>query len=208
MTTARAGKLERQRARIEALILADPNRSARSIATEVGCSPNTVLRLRNLHVQVNDDRCTVNGTGGAAHPGSENLLPPAGPGNDRAATHGAYSAARRAPLEDEHRERLRRLYPAEADDLVNLQAKRCALVDLYSSWLSEHGPVRGRGDVTPAGRELRLLLDSAERAGAAMEARSAVRAVGAGVQTLADIAAEYEGQAGEPPAVEVVESGR
>jgi hypothetical protein len=200
-----AGKLERQRQRIRQLIEADPVRSATSIANEIGCSTHTVIRQRELHMQMHTADCTVNGTARAAHAGSANLMPPAERGNGRALSHGGYSAARRAPLEDEHRERLRQLYPAEADDLVNLQAKRCALVDLYSSWLLEHGPVRGKGDVAPAARELRLLLDSAERAGAAMEARSAARAVGAGVQTLADIAAEYQDGAGEPAPAEVIE---
>jgi hypothetical protein len=189
MTTARSGKLARQRQRIEALFVADPDRSARSIAAEVGCSPNTVLRLRNLHVQVNGADCTVNGTAGTAHPGSTNLLPPAGPGNDRALQHGAYSAARREPLEAQHRDRLRLEFPSAPDDLINSAARRCAMLDLFSSWVADHGPVRGRGDVAPAAREMRLLLIDHERAYAALGEREADGGAGRR-QTLAEVEAE------------------
>ncbi|MCW3030959.1 MAG: hypothetical protein JWM66_1092 [Solirubrobacterales bacterium] len=41
---ASRGKLERQRERIRALLDADPQRSSRSIALEIGCGVNTVIR--------------------------------------------------------------------------------------------------------------------------------------------------------------------
>jgi hypothetical protein len=161
---ASRGSLERKRERVRELLRADPSRSSRSIAAEVGCSPHTVIRQRELHVQVHDADCTPV----AAHPGSANLIEPAGPGNDRAVTHGAYSQARREPLEDLHRDRLRLAYPSAPDDLVNAAAKRAALVDLFSAWIAEVGVVhRGPGNlphVSDAARELRRLLNDLEAA--------------------------------------------
>jgi len=84
-----------------------------------------------------------------------------------ATKHGAYSAALRQPLEDQHRDRLRSAYAAAPDDLVNAQAKRAAIIDLLSAFIADHGVihrVKGRPDVTPAARELRLLLDASDRA--------------------------------------------
>jgi hypothetical protein len=178
--------LERQRERIVALVGADPERSSRSIAAEVGCGVNTVIRARERHVP----RDAENGTTRAAHAGSENLLPPAAPGNDRAVRHGAYSQARRAPLEVQHRERLRGEFPSAPDDVVNVMARRLAMGDLYAAWLADHGPVRGRGDVAPAARELRLLLSDHERAYAALgefEGNASARPR----DTLASIEAEH-----------------
>jgi hypothetical protein len=162
----RKGKLERQRERVRELLRADPSRSNRSIAAEVGCSHHTVGRTRELLPAVLP---ASDGPGSGPHPGSGNLIAP-GPGNDRAVTHGAYSEARRRPLEDEHRERLRAEFPEARDDLINAAARRCAMIDLFSAWIAEHGPVRGRGDVVAAARELRMLLTDHERALAALDA--------------------------------------
>jgi hypothetical protein len=164
MSVSRA---ERLRERIEALMKADPGRSARSIAKEVHCSPNTVLRLRRLHVQVNGADGTVNGAAETEHRGSANLMAPAERGNDRAASHGAYSQKRREPLEAMHRERLRLAYPNAADDLVNSAAKRAAMIDLFSAWIEDVGaihPNRGLPLVSDPARELRRLLNDHEGA--------------------------------------------
>jgi hypothetical protein len=159
---ASSGTRERRRVRIVEMLRAAPDRSSRSIAGEVGCSPHTVIRLRKLHVQVHDPERTP----AAAHPGSENLQP-AGPGNLRASTHGAYSEARRAPLEDLHRDRLRLAYPSAPDDLINSAAKRLAMADLFSSWIADVGLIHNRGGlphVSDAARELRILLRDHEAA--------------------------------------------
>jgi hypothetical protein len=161
-------KLERQRERIVELLRADPERSSRSIAAELGCSHHTVTRLRGQPGQTPaDDR-----PGNGQRPGSANLIPPAGPGNDRAVTHGAYSEARRAPLEDLHRERLRAEFPNAlaspgGDDLVNLAARRLAAADLLSAWIDDAGPIFARGgaaEVSAPAKELRVLMDGHERA--------------------------------------------
>ena len=131
--TARAGKLERQRQRIRVLLDTDPERSATSIAKEIGCGVHTVERVRERHLPQQG----VNGTPAMAHPGSANLLPPAEPGNARATKHGAYSEARRAPLEQQHRERLRAEFPSARDDLINSAAKRAAMIDLFSGWCED-----------------------------------------------------------------------
>jgi hypothetical protein len=161
-------KLERQRERVRELLRADPSRSSRSIAAEVGCSPHTVIRQRAPHVQAHEP----NGTPATARPGAANLIAPAGPGNDRAVTHGAYSEARRRPLEDLHRERLRAEFPNAVaspggDDLVNAAARRLAMADLLSAWIDDAGPISARGgaaEVSAPTRELRSLMDAHERA--------------------------------------------
>jgi len=181
-------RAERRRARIEGLVLADPARSNRDIAREVRCSHHTVARVRaGLPGLVPAGACPAE-VGSGQHPGSGNLIEPAGPGNGRAVTHGAYSEARRRPLEDEHREQLRRLHPDAPDDLLNLRARRLALIDLFAAHVSDAGPVRGKGDVVPAAAELRRLLDSEERAAISMHERER-ESRGAGL--LAGIEAEY-----------------
>ena len=72
---ARRGKLERQRERIVDLLRADPSRSLRSIAKEVGCGTSTVSRTRDRYVTQDAD----DGTARTRRPGSENLIAPADP---------------------------------------------------------------------------------------------------------------------------------
>jgi hypothetical protein len=161
--------MERQRERIVALLRADPSRSLRSVAREVGCGTSTVSRTRERYVS----RDVVDGTAKARHPGSANLIEPAGPGNQRAITHGAYSAARREPLEQQHRHRLRQSYPSVADDLINASAKRAAMIDLFSAWIYDAGAVhahRGLPAVSDPARELRRLLSDHEAAIERLEA--------------------------------------
>jgi hypothetical protein len=183
----KASRLERQRQKIRELVDVDPTRSSTSIARELRCGVNTVIRTRERYVPPSAANGTANGKA-TAHPGMANLSPPP-LGNDRAVQHGAYSAARRAPLEAQHRDRLRAEFPQAPDDLINAAARRCAMLDLFSAWVADNGPVRGRGDVAPAARETRLLLLDHERAFTALgELDRAGR--GAGHQTLADIEAE------------------
>ncbi len=90
--------------------------------------------------------------------------------------HGAYDVARREPLEREHRELLRRTYPNAADQAVNAQAKRAAMIDLFAAWIADKGVMtatRGKADASGAAKELRLLLDASDRAIAALEATNA-----------------------------------
>jgi hypothetical protein len=184
------GRLERQRERIRELIEADPKRSSTSIAREISCGVHTVIRARERHVPRHDENGTANGTA-TAHPGSANLIEPAGPGNDRAVRHGAYSSARREPLERRHLEALRRAYPGASDALLNASAKRLSMIDLFSAWISDAGavhPVRGQPVVSDPARELRRLLNDHEHA---IERLEASEASGAGRRlTLADIEAE------------------
>jgi len=151
---AAKGKLERRRERILALIEADPQRSARSIAATVGCSPNTVLRARRLHMQVNGPDCTLNDSASAAHPGMANLIAPAEPGNDRAVTHGAYSAARLEPRVQALTGELRTVVPGyqPADDaVITMLALLLAQLEQVNAWLADHGLFKNvaRGELQP-----------------------------------------------------------
>jgi hypothetical protein len=186
-------RAERRRERIEALIRADPSRSNRSIAQEIGqCSHNTVARVRGgLPGPLTTGDGPAHAVSGQNHPGAENLIEPAGPGNDRSLRHGAYSSARREPLERRHLEALRLAYPTASDALLNASAKRLSMIDLFSAWISDAGavhPVRGQPVVSDPARELRRLLNDHEHA---IERLEASEASGAGRRlTLADIEAE------------------
>jgi hypothetical protein len=82
-------------------------------------------------------------------------------------THGAYSAARREPLEQQHRERLRLAYGAAPDDLINAAATRAAIVSLLAAFVNDAGVVFARGkiaEVSAPARELRLALRDHEQA--------------------------------------------
>lgn len=158
---------ERRRTRIEALIRADPARSNRSIAAQIGhCSHNTVARVRA------GLRTAENGPAGADRGPNHASLAPPPIGNHRAQRHGAYSAAVRAPLEDEHREQLRQTYPNAPDGYVNAAATRLSMIDLFGAWLRDRGAVhevRGLPVVSDPARELRRLLVDHEAAIARLE---------------------------------------
>jgi hypothetical protein len=189
-------RAERRRDRIEALIRADPSRSNRSVAQEIGqCSHNTVSRVRaGLPGLLPGEDGPAHVVGGQ-NPGAANLIEPAGPGNDRSLRHGAYSSARREPLERRHLEALRLAYPTASDALLNASAKRLSMIDLFSAWISDAGavhPVRGQPVVSDPARELRRLLNDHEHA---IERLEASEASGAGRHlTLADIETEYAEQ--------------
>jgi hypothetical protein len=134
----RAGSLERQRQRIAAALLSDPSRSNYGIAREVGCSHHTVAGVRGQMPAVECQPPTAR----TGNPGSANLVPPAGPGNLRAATHGAHSEALVAPLRVRFLERLREQYPAVGEELLRVQAHRAAQLELLTAWTDEHGIVR------------------------------------------------------------------
>jgi hypothetical protein len=129
------------------------------------------------------------------------------------ATHMAYVEAVRAPLEAQHRDRLQGTFPGASatpagDDLINASAKRLALLDRFSAFLDDKGPItarKGKADVEPAARELRLLLDAHERA--VVQLAELEREHGAGGRTAA-MEALMRGRGelpDEPPDAEVVE---
>jgi len=123
-------------------------------------------------------------------------------------THGAFNAAMVAPLEEEHQQRLRAEFPGAAqtpggDDLINSCARRLAMLDRYSAFVSDSGPLRahgGRAEVQPAAREARVLLDAHERSIERLMALEREHG-GAGGQTLAQVEAELiaagDGQDGD-----------
>jgi len=87
-------------------------------------------------------------------------------------SHGAYVAAMTAPLEAEHQARLRDRYPTAAataagnDLIIDISCRR-ALRDRFAAFIDDAGPLTlrgGKAEVQAAARELRLLLDSDERA--------------------------------------------
>ena len=82
-------------------------------------------------------------------------------------SHGAYAAALREPLEQQYREAQRRLHPRAPDSLINTQSRRLAMAHLFGASVDDHGVIlrrRGVDDVSPAARELRLLLEAIDRA--------------------------------------------
>jgi hypothetical protein len=139
-----------------------------------------------------------------------NLRPDAG------RKHHAYVDSVRAPLEAEHRTRLQATFPAacatpEGDDLVNASAKRCALVDRFSAFLEDRGPIvarKGQAQVEPAARELRLLLDAHERAVvqlAALEREHGAGGRDAAMTALMRARGELPAADEDPPDAELVD---
>lgn len=159
-------KLERRRERIEALLRAGPSRSNRDIAREVGCSHMTVGRLRaDLAGQLstsNEPDTAANGQ----HPGSENLIAPAGEGNLRAGKHLAYSETRLAPLRVALEASLRDEFGVFIDARrLWLAADLLARVEAARSWLDDRGGVvrNKAGEVYP-------VVDRVDRWGARADA--------------------------------------
>ncbi len=164
--------LVRQRQRIREAILADPERSSRSIAHEIGCSTTTVSEhRRKLDVRPDGGDWTPdavqssNGHSAGSNRGHENLIEPAGPGNGRAVTHGAHSEAQVAPLRAQFLDQLRRRLPAVDPELLVVQAHRQAQLTLLSEWIDQHGIVRSArtGDVFAAAAFAERLASSFER---------------------------------------------
>lgn len=116
-------------------------------------------------------------------------------------SHGAYQAKLREPIEAQHQVRLRAEFPNAAatpggDDLVNSAARRLAMLDLFSAWIQDAGPIFGRSGraealVSAPAREARVLLDGHERAIERLMALERVHKATAGVPTLEQIRAEY-----------------
>ena len=80
-----------------------------------------------------------------------------------ATRHGAHSPAARAELEARHRARQRELHPNVPDDAISAQTLRLAMAELYWQDIVARGATRGKRDISPASRELRLLLDAISR---------------------------------------------
>lgn len=150
MKAATRSRQERQRERIRALLDADPDRSSTSIAREIGCGVNTVIRTRERHMS----REAENGTPKPTHVGMANLVEPAGPENARAATHHAYSARALAPRVGELTDELRSVVPncQPADEpTIKLLALMLAKVEAISAWIDERGLFRNeaKGELWP-----------------------------------------------------------
>lgn len=192
---ASAGKLKRQRERIRALVDAEPSRSSRSIALEVGCGVNTVIRARNGMVRETVEGGTGNGKVAAAHPGGENLVEPAGPGNSRAVSHGAWSEGLVAPRRERLLGELRVEFPGASERRLIVQAHRLAQLELLGEFADERGVIRSRrtGDVFPAAqlaeRIASAFLSEQDRLEAQRDAKGGDRPR----QTLAEIEAELAG---------------
>jgi hypothetical protein len=163
-------RLERQRERIRELIVADPSRSSRSIALEVSCSTHTVIRQRELHVQ---DPAVIRTTA-TAHPGGENLMPPAGPGNSRAVTHGSHSEMVVAPVRERHLDTLRQRFPDEPDPVLWIAASRAARIEVLSEYLDANGLMK-RGEIRSAATELTKLETALEKQLAVLSERAKQR---------------------------------
>jgi hypothetical protein len=148
MATTRA---ERRRQRIEALIRADIERSNRSIAEEIGhCSHNTVARVRaGLTGSLTDTDGPVNGPNGQ-HP--ENLIAPAGPGNTRAATHSAYSAAALRPAIETLTTELPGVvagYTSADDVVIRMLAVLIAQIEQVNAYVADVGIFKKPGELRP-----------------------------------------------------------
>jgi hypothetical protein len=145
--TARPRNLQRQRDRIAELLRADPSRSLRSVAVEVGCSHTTVGRLAGQLASENEPANVANGQ----HPGAANLIAPASTGNLRALKHGVDSERRLAPLRTRFEPGLRDEFPWLDARRLFLLADLLARVEAAREWLDERGGVvRNRaGDVFP-----------------------------------------------------------
>jgi len=179
-----------RRGRVEQILLADHAQADRAVARASAASHTLVATIRRELETAGKIAPRTRQPEMEAQPNGGKLRrQPAGePGP--AMTHGAYSAAKRAPLEAEHRDRLRRAYPHAPDDLVNSAAKRASMIDLFSAWIEDAGAVhavKGQPTVSDPARELRRLLNDHEGAIERLEARGG----GAGRhQTLAEIERE------------------
>jgi hypothetical protein len=184
----RGRTIARQRQLIAELIVADPSRSNYAVGRELGCSHHTVARQREALGQLP----AANGRAGSARAGNaghENLMPPAGPGNDRAVTHGSHSEIVVAPVRERHLETLRQRFPDEPDPVLWIAASRAARIEVLSEYLDANGLMK-RGEIRSAATELTKLETSLERQLAQLTERAKERrSPGASLATvLAEIA--------------------
>ncbi len=149
----RTQDLERQRAKIHAAIRADPARSSRSIAREIGCSTQTVLRQRGVLASASQDE-----TNETPHPGAQVTAPPLD--NERAVTHGSRSEKLKRPIRERILADLKRQLPACNEQLLDSHAEVAAMITLLSGWTDTHGLIRDhkRGEVFNAADMLRRLI--------------------------------------------------
>jgi len=152
------GKLDHQRAKIHAAILADPERSSHSIAVEVGCSTGTVIRQRGVLANMTEEE--VNGT---PHPGA--AVTPAPVGNERTLRHGARSPRHIAPGRERYLVMLRERFPAVSTELLIVMATRMSQFDLVTTWLDANGILnpKRKGEVFGAAQFAERLARSFEQ---------------------------------------------
>lgn len=144
------GGLERQRQRIREALLAEPMRSNRSVAVEVGCHHITVGRVR-------EELAGLVAAGeyppekAPPHPGHQVTAPEAN--NLRALKHGCRSDRLLAPRAEELAAELRQVVPGHqvADDtLIKVLALVLARVERANEWIDERGLFRNdKGDPQP-----------------------------------------------------------
>lgn len=191
--------LERQRERIVELIEADPSRSARSIAMEVGCSTHTVIRQRDLRVQSHGENGTGEDVQSCSRPnaGRLNLVSPAGPGNDRATKHGVDSEIRLAPLRVEGERWARGRWPWLDDARVALVADLMARTELARRWIEAQGTVvrNKAGEVYPVVDRLERWSARLDDLIGRLDRETAERDKVNPIAELAAIAAEVEAEA-------------
>jgi len=142
------GGLERQRQRIADVLRAEPQRSNRSIAAEIGCSHITVARVRGL---LPGGDCPPESGQATPHPGHQ--VEPAEPGNVRALKHGCRSDRLLAPRAGELAAELRAVvlgHQVADDTLIKLLALVLARVEAANKWVDERGLFRNdKGDPQP-----------------------------------------------------------
>jgi DNA-binding CsgD family transcriptional regulator len=129
--SARDRQMARRRARVRRLH--EEGRSIRQIADILDCGRNTVERdlraLRQMKVLGEPERDA------AGRFTSGPPLAGAGPGNERALTHGMHSERRLAPVRERHTRELAERYPWIDPGRRALQAQRLAQIELGATWL-------------------------------------------------------------------------
>lgn len=188
----RGRTIARQRELIAEALERDPSRSNYAIARELGCSHHTVDRHRAL-----GQLPAANGRAGSARAGNaghENLMPPAGPGNDRAVTHGSHSEMVVAPVRERHLDTLRQRFPDEPDPVLWIAASRAARIEVLAEYLDVNGLLK-RGEIRSAATELTKLETSLERQLAQLTERAKERrSPGASLESVLAEIAENNGE--------------
>lgn len=142
-----------RRALAERLLLADPERSNRSVAKGVRCSHPTVAKVRAELVQAGKLPPATTGLPAAggngkalivqSHGGA--LAPPAGAGNTRAVKAGQHSENIVGPRREAHLIGLRDTYPNESAVELAMLASRLAKWDVLTEYLDRSGLMERRG---------------------------------------------------------------